>query len=228
MRNCDLSANYYIRPVIELSKSNSIDLVEYNVGDIINYKSMDFYVLKESFANESTITLLKAEPLTVDEVNLYGGVGTENNHINRYTYNLTLGTAGNKNGYGTMAYYSSETCGVVNNRPTSSTGCVSDYGTSDIKFVIDAWAASNIDLSNVVSDSTGYGVRLITSDEYFAISPINNWRYSNNYWYWTMTTAGSNMAKYVVDNGNISTGNHIYDSVCVVRPVINLLKSAIN
>ena len=58
--------------------------------------------------------MLKAEPLTVSEVNTYG-VG----HINRYT---------------------SETCGFPNGSYTYA-GCITDYSQSEIKYVVDAWAS---------------------------------------------------------------------------------------
>ena len=68
---------------------------------------MNFYVIKDSSSDEDSVTMLKAEPLTVDEVNRYG-----TGHVNRYTY--FAGTATNKNGYGGIQYYTSETCGYVN------------------------------------------------------------------------------------------------------------------
>ena len=49
------------------------NLATYNVGDLIQYKGIDFYVLKD---NGSSITLLKAMPLTTDELVTYS-----DNHI---------------------------------------------------------------------------------------------------------------------------------------------------
>ena len=82
----------------------------YKIGDEVTYNKTKFYVIENSDENSDSVTLLKEEPLTVAEVNKYGGVGTENNHVNKYTKNST-GTAFNINGYGGMAYYSSSTCG---------------------------------------------------------------------------------------------------------------------
>ena len=48
----------------------------YSVGDTVTYNNVNYYVIKNSSASESTLTLLKAEPLTEAEVNQYGGVGT--------------------------------------------------------------------------------------------------------------------------------------------------------
>ena len=115
---------------------------EYKIGDIIEYKGVNYYVIKNSNISEETITLLKAEPLTVEEVNTYGGVGTSDNHVNMYTSqsqtNSCYQTAYNKNGYGGMQYYSSATCTPYGD----SSGCTNTYANSEIKYVVDAWKAA--------------------------------------------------------------------------------------
>ena len=58
---------------------------EYKIGDLVKYNDIDFYVITDSSSEEGSITLLKKELLTVAEVNLYGGAGTDNNHVNKYT-----------------------------------------------------------------------------------------------------------------------------------------------
>ena len=45
---------------------------------------MEFYVIKNSDSKESSVTMLKKDLFTIEELNLYGGVGTENNYVNRY------------------------------------------------------------------------------------------------------------------------------------------------
>ncbi len=42
----------------------------YTVGNLVTYNGVDYYVIKDSGTKESIVTLLKAEPLTVDEVNV--------------------------------------------------------------------------------------------------------------------------------------------------------------
>ena len=42
----------------------------YSVGDEVTYNNVDYRVIKNSSASESTVTLLKATPLTTDEVNV--------------------------------------------------------------------------------------------------------------------------------------------------------------
>jgi type II secretory pathway pseudopilin PulG len=65
-------------------KEETVTYDAYEVGDEVTYNNVDYYVIKDSSASEESVTLLKAEPLTVAEVNQYGGVGTTNNHVNMY------------------------------------------------------------------------------------------------------------------------------------------------
>ena len=91
----------------------------YEIGDEVTYNNIEYYVIKDSDKTESSVTLLKKTPLTTSEVNTYGA-----GHVNRYT-GYSVGTAIDKNGYGGMAYYTSETCGIVNNNRLE-TGCTTD------------------------------------------------------------------------------------------------------
>ena len=109
----------------------------YSVGDEVTYNGVDYYVLKDSDAKDNVVTLLKAEPFTVEEVNLYGGVGTENNHVNTYAthYPGTQSTGAiDRNGYGIMAYYNKQDCSYYR------TNCINNYDSSDVKYVIDNWS----------------------------------------------------------------------------------------
>ena len=216
---------------------------KYGVGDKITYNGNDYYVIKNSDENDSTITLLKAEPLTVDEVNTYGGVGTDNNYVNvgttKYTTADYYKVAYNVHGYGGMAYYSSSSCRTYN----QYSGCSTGYNGSHISHVVNAWGSDNTNTDDLEADFTGYSIRLITYDElmdnlgYAGSRDVNenvpSWVYNDNYWYWTMTEQD-----YVTYSGkeNVfsvsNSGNILYSKVSlysgVVRPVINLKKSAIN
>ena len=210
---------------------------EYKIGDIITYNGMNFYVIADSDENSDSVTMLKAEPLTVDEVNTYG-VG----HINRYV--SPVGTAYNENGYGGMTYYSSETCGIVNSSWVE-TGCTTDYAQSELKYTVDAWAADKFQASDLKEDKTGYSVRLITLDElidnlgytiidgdtWYSPSAENtpNWVYNNNYNYWTMSPEEDSAigVSYVISNGRVYAGSVCGNYDGVVRPVVTLLKSAL-
>ena len=202
----------------------------YSVGDEVTYNSINYYVIKASDAKESTVTLLKAEPLKVAEVNTYGA-----GHVNRYT-SSSVGTAFNKNGYGGMAYYTSETCGYVNNKWVE-TECTADYAQSEIKYVVDAWKTAQAPAASEA--------RLITIDELSSLGyewkqtcptcgegwgktdDVPTWVYNSNYWYWTSTrySDSSSDVWYVSNNGGLTSSNVYGYYVGVVRPVITISKS---
>ena len=151
--------------------STKVTYKAYKIGDEITYNGINFYVIENSDENSDSVTLLKAEPLTVAEVNKYGGVGTENNHVNMYVTDTSASyyqKADDRNGYGEMAYYSSETCGFTSasgDKIRVETGCTTDYAKSEVKYVVDAWAADKFQSSDLKKDATGYSARLITIDE---------------------------------------------------------------
>ncbi len=204
----------------------------YQVGDQVTYNNVDYYVIKDSDTTEESVTLLKEEPLSVAEVNQFGA-----GHVNRYTYD-SVGTAYNSNGYGGMAYYTSETCGNVNNTWVS-TGCKTDYASSEIKYVVDAWKTAKAPAATEV--------RLISKDEIETerkeYDPCGgcgavatgdfakyNWMYNNNYWYWTNTpyTDSSSSVWRVNHFGELGSFSVYGDFDGVVRPVITISKSNIS
>ena len=203
----------------------------YSIGDEVTYNGMNFYVIENSDENSDSVTMLKAEPLSVDEVNTYG-VG----HVNMYTtYNTSASdyqTAYNQNGYGGMAYYTSTTCGYPTAGSSSgytTTGCTTDYVQSEVRYVVDAWAKEKFQASDLKEDSLGYKARLITTEEYNAIKigSIPSWAYNSKYWYWTMSQHGvSDFYVWTVESGGSYGGYYILSNF-VVRPVVTLLKSAI-
>ena len=208
---------------------------DYQVGDEVTYNNVDYYVIKDSSVTEDSLTLLKAEPLTVDEVNTYGA-----GHVNRYT-EISIGTAYDSNGYGGIAYYSSETCGYVNNNYVS-TGCTTSYASSDIRYVVDVWKSTQA--------PTASDARLITRDEYLALTvvethetptapetiyvPQYDWMYNNNYWYWTASPReDSSFDVWSVGKANGGLEGiyvHLRHGIIygAVRPVITISKSALN
>ena len=230
--SCDVSINYdgtvYLTKCLvdedEVIDENTKDNYyhygsrKYKVGDIVAYNDINFYVLSK---NSSSITLLKADPFSVDEVNMYG-----EGHINKYSYG-SVGTAYNYNGHGYITYYTSETCGYLNGRVYEN-GCITDYSSSDIKYVIDSWAAEKIYFEDEYVDSTGYSVRLITEQEYEKISTEESWKYGD-YIYWTMTPESTIFMYDILSDGSIGTRN-VYNSYgygLAVRPVVTLKKSAL-
>ena len=210
----------------------------YSVGDEVTYNNIKYYVIKDSGIKESTVTLLKAEPLTTDEVNQYGGVGTATNHVNVYISNNTssgsearnhIGSAWDTNGYGAMAFYGSVTCNGSYSVMDFS-GCTNDYLESDVKYVVDAWASDKLKTNDLVVDSTGYSVRLIRYDEYVDLcdtetvvegtgsyikyNPQYDWLSNSNYFYWTMSPVDDSYNKIfsVSPYGDMDRSNVVYRS----------------
>jgi len=210
----------------------SLTYTAYTVGNQVTYNNVDYYVIKDSGVKESTVTLLKTEPLTTAEVNEYGA-----GHVNRYTSH-SVGTAYNQNGYGGMAYYSSETCGYVNNAWVE-TGCTTDYAQSEVKYVVDAWKTAKAPAATEA--------RLISKDEYESMTTVEtyetptepgtryvpqyDWQYNNSCWYWTSTQYNDSPSDvWNVNNfdGVLSRSYGVYNNSGVVRPVIILPKSALS
>ncbi len=226
-------------------KEETVSYKSYSIGDEVTYNNVDYYVIKDSDASDSTLTLLKAEPLSVQEVNTYGGVGTENNHVNMYVTRDTSVSyyqqAYDRKGYGGMAYYTSETCGT-----SGTSGCTVDYAKSEVKYVVDAWASAQ---APAVLEA-----RLITKSEIddnfefedFEYYPCggpycpaetgkrikDTWMYNSSYWwYWTMTPSSSENLWVVQGDGQLGEGgprySDNYGAQIAVRPVIVLPKSAL-
>ncbi len=198
----------------------------YTIGNQVTYNNINYYVIKDSGAKESTVTLLKAEPLKVAEVNEYGA-----GHVNRYTG--SVGTAYDYNGYGGMAYYTSETCGYVNNTWVSD-GCKNDYASSEIKYVVDAWKAAKAPAASdarliTLEDlkSLGYSDDCIQSEVCFSSAKAPSWLYINS-WYWTMSPKNdSSYNLWDVHSGGLGFCN-VDNNNGVVRPVITISKSNIS
>ena len=220
-------------------KSIKVTYKAYKIGDEVTYNGINFYVIENSDENSDSVTLLKEEPLTVAEVNKYGGVGTENNHVNMYveTSDSYYQKARDINGYGGMAYYSSSTC--ENN---GFAGCTTDYAKSEVKYVVDAWALDKLKANDLKEDKTGYSARLITYDELTSnlgyeknaasVPPSSNgetpsWVYNSKYFYWTMIQDGDSTyyVWHVFSIGSVG-GGLVYRSDGTVRPVITIKKSA--
>ena len=213
----------------------------YKVGDEVTYNDIKFYVIKDSGSDIDNITLLKAEPLSVEEVNLYGGVGTDNNQVNTYIdfyrQEEFYKAAFNSNGYGGMMYYSKELeCGYGHNYPITDK-CTNDYEVSNIKYVVDAWAKSVVkenyknarlatldEISNLGYECFDDGSLI----EWRATENTPDWVYSNKYNYWLQTSfTDSNKSLYYVNNGILSE-TAVIDFTIVVRPVVELYKCAID
>ena len=219
-------------------KSPSYD--SYSVGDEVAYNGVDYRVIKNSGVKESTVTLLKAEPLSVSDVNTYGA-----GHVNMYNCierDDCYHAAYNVNGYGGMAYYTSVNCGFGPGSNQTDSGCTTNYVDSEIKYVVDAW---KIDKAPSASEA-----RLITYTELTDLGFIAvywdwdknheypyeqlkyDWLYNGAYWYWTMSPYQDSTyyvwhvrydggINYTTEFGNCFDGG-------AVRPIIVLPKSELS
>ena len=189
-------------------KEETVSYKTYEVGDTIEYKGINFYVIEDSDATNDTVKLLKAEPLTYEEVQTYSaGTGAS-------TYN--------NNGYGGMQYHSNS----------------SEYSTSYIKITVDAWAQAKLGTNGykearlaTIDEISALGYEWYDNGSVAFWQKTENtpsWVYNSNYHYWTMSQYNdyASCVWSVGDGGNLSdgnVGNHNY----AVRPVINLLKSVL-
>lgn len=105
-KNTDVSLKSAIDGIYDTAN----DCYGYSIGDEITVNGEQYYVIADSPATQDYVTALKAEPLTVAEVNLYGGVGTANNHVNVHAGNSN-NEAWDNNGYGSIVYFSNANCG---------------------------------------------------------------------------------------------------------------------
>lgn len=216
----------------------------YNQGDKVNYNGVEYYVMYGSDENSNILTLLKAEPFTVAEVEKYG-VGHINTHfssLQNKPYNL--------NGHGLVTYYTSEVCHDINDI-RGNFECKYDYESSDVKYIIDAWAQDKLIEKDLWKDSLGYSYRLITKEEvidYYNYHLIdenyytykqnesNNSKSFNNlnYGFWSLSyvdrinPVGSNIeGVYVVTSNTSLYQLEPTNSLNAIRPVVLLRKKAL-
>ena len=216
----------------------------YKIGDKITYNGMEFYVIEGSDKSKNYVTLLKAEPLTVDEVNTYGA-GHVNMYVTSHPEQSYYQKAADNYGYGGIAYYTSATCSMID-YPYVTEGCRTNYDVSEIKYAVDAWATDRFNVNDLTKDSLGYKARLLTYEElttnlgykldegstYMKLNTETtpSWVYNEKYYYWTMSAKdySDSIVWYVGSDGNVYS-NSVYMGYYVsVRPVITLYKSAIN
>ena len=184
--------------------SNNINAwSEYTIGQEVEYNNEDYYVIKNSGSNEESVVMLKAEPLSYEEIQEYS--------------NGTGATLDDVNGYGGMQYHLSSV----------------EYSQSYVKQVVDAWKIAKAPLAIEVrlinyddlTDNLGYekvnkGTVWPSSNGDTPDFVVNGKRY------WTMSQYGDaeNYVWYVDGNGSF-TSRSITDDYITVRPVITLSKS---
>lgn len=225
---------------------------DYKIGDIVKYNSVEYYVIRNIKPNDDTIPVLKVKPLTYDEITKYG-----EGHVNMYNYyyynyytpgdyNSHFRVAYQNGNYGGMAYYTSPNCGydsTKSNKNFDSSNCTTSYDLSEVKYVVDAWAANYLNETDLVIDSSGYNVRLINEEDLNALGSSKNrdyysfktnYKWLNDYLYWTMIANSSNYMYVLTSWGGITsypvyygTDSYSGSEYCGVRPVVILKRSGL-
>ena len=192
----------------------------YQVGDEVTYNNVNYYVIKDSTESEQSVTLLKAEPLTVEEITTY-----------------SAGTGAQTDGNGGMAYYNSSTCGFVNNDYVVS-GCTTDYVQSEVKYVVDAWKNANAPVAtearlitfDELTEDLGFELQQVdpTQQMYEYTESTPSWVYNSSYSYWTMSRCNDSSAGvWGVSSSRSLETLSVFLLYGKVRPVIVLPKSAL-
>ena len=181
----------------------------YNVGDHVSYNGVTYYVIEDSDTSNDIIKLLKEIPLTETEMDNLNPAGAGN-------------TVGGQNGDGNGQY-----------------GISADYSTSTVKQVVDAWKNSAVASGDTAT------ARLITFEEvhslgysdtvdsccggltYYAKTDyVPSWVYNVSRGYWTMSRYGNGGLLWVVRDSGELYNNLDGLSYQLVRPVLELNKSA--
>ena len=117
----------------------------------------------------------------------------------------------------------------------SSYGSDSAYATSSAKTAVDTWAAS-IFTNNELKKVNNYTARLVEVEELTALGCASSdctnssysWIYNSNYTYFTMSQYNNTTTSVWSVGTDGSVAELATSSQAMLRPVINILKSAIN
>ena len=192
----------------------------YAVGDVINFAGSDWRVIKNSTEEDDYVTVLKSVVLT-------------NSELGSYAYNDT---------YNTMEFTWTDTCHNASHGYSSEnkTNCgnTNNYAGSKVKEFLEGTYINTLG-SSKLKEINGYKIRLATIDELctdincfssrYESWILNNYggNQNNVYGYWTMTPYSNNSSNvYKLDPHGYINHNVAYYNTGV-RPVINLLKSAV-
>ena len=179
----------------------------YTVGNQVSYNNVNYYVIENSDTTQSTVKLLKAEPLTAQEISDYKPADAQ-------TYS--------SNGYTGMQYHSSSNAydGSYIKTAVDAWKAAKAPAATEARLIT----------KNELIDNLGYVLKEnATSEEYIPSGSTPSWVYNLNYWYWTMSPY-TDSAPYVWRVGGSSRldSGVVGNDGSVVRPVIVLSKSLIS
>ena len=177
---------------INTSNSNNSTL------STVTYNGLSYYRLANVSVAAGYVALVSEEPLSYTDTVKYAG-------------NIPVT---NVNGIGVVAYYTSDTCNQSNTE-----GCKTDYDSSNVKAIIDAWAKDNLNAGSTATiltteHLTNYGYALVGNNTYRSTSstPNNLFKLGVDYW-------------AIDGNGNVYKGNSTFNvtypyDVAAIRPII--------
>ena len=196
-----------------------ITAYDYVIGDKISFAGSDWYVITNSTVDDDYVTLMKEKILTNAVLGSYAS--SPDNDAMEFTWNDNCHN--NNHGYTDYAY----SCDNTNN-----------YNESKVKEFLEGTYINTLG-SSKLKEIDGYKIRLATIDELctdincfssrYESWILNNYggNQNNVYGYWTMTPYSNNSSNvYKLDPHGYINHNVAYYNTGV-RPVINLLKSAI-
>ena len=183
---------------INVSGSGSTSNSTSPTSGTVTYNGLSYYRLPNVSVAAGYVALVGEEPLSYADTLKYAG-----------SIPVT-----NVNGFGVVAYYTSDTCNQSNTE-----GCKTDYASSNVKAIIDAWALDNLkDGSTATILTTEYltnqGYSLIGNNTYSKTSNTPNSLFSVGVDYWAID-----------DNGNVYKGSSTFNitypyDVAAIRPII--------
>ncbi len=177
----------------------------YTVGNQVTYNNVNYYVIENSDTTQATVKLLKAEPLTAEEIADYKPSEAQ--------------ASGNG-----MQYHSSSNAydGSYIKTAVDAWKAAKAPAATEARLIT----------KNELIDNLGYVLKEnAISEQYIPSGTTPSWVYNSNYWYWTMSPY-TNSASYVwgVSSSSGLGGDGVvsYYGDGVVRPVIVLSKSLIS
>lgn len=169
-----------------------------NTLGTVTYNGGTYYRLTNVNVTAGYVALIPEKPLSYEDTLKYAG-------------NIPVV---NINGDGYVSYYTSDTCNASNN-----TECKTDYASSNVKIIIDAWAADNLKDGSTASVMTteyltNQGYSLIGNNTYQKTSNTPTSLFSLGIDYWAID-----------DNGNVYKGSSLFNvtypyDIATIRPII--------
>lgn len=176
---------------------------EYTIGQEVEYNEIEFYVIKNSDTKEDNVTLLKKEPLTVDEINLYSGeTGATTNNDGGVQYHLN------------SSNYETSFVKVI----------VDNWSSSEIS---EGFQGARLITLDELKNNLGYVLDESESfEKYIPSSDTPLWVYNSSYWTMTSFEDSSSRVWYVINDGRL-VNYAVNINSNMVRPVVLLKKSVL-